>query len=187
MMRPVLFFVIAVLFFAGCAGTSNYYVLSGPSTPERIYQKRAMSIGVEEISVPKYLFKREIAVAKSSHKIVFLSHAQWAEDLNDGLTRRLVGYLQHAFNNPNVHLYPWGVESQPRLRVKVAIMRFIAEGDRVYLDASWSIDDLKYGRKKSGLFSTSVPTEQDPESVVTAMDKAFSQLEAEVAGSIKAF
>jgi cholesterol transport system auxiliary component len=184
-MRLTLFSLMAALFFVGCAGTSNYYILSNPSTPERHYQKKHLSIGVEEVSVPKYLFKREIAVAKSSHQIVFLPHAQWAEDLNDGLTRRLVSYLQRTFKNPNVHLYPWGVESQPALRIKVAITRFIAEGNHVYLNANWLIEDLRHGRKKSGLFSTSVPVKQDPESIVDAMDSAFSQLEAEVASNVR--
>jgi len=186
MRTTFLFIVFAVLFLAGCTGVSGYYVLSTPSHSGVHYTGVKQSIGVEEVTVPKYLFKREIAVAKSPHRIAFMPDAQWAEDLDTGLTRRLVSYLQHAFANPDVHAYPWGVERQPQLKVKVDITRFIAQNNVVYLDAGWIVEDLRTGKQKAGLFSTSVPAkEEDAESIVAAMDTAFQQLEASIARGMK--
>ena len=135
MKTKLLLTLITVLGLSGCI-SSNYYVLSTASQPSVIYTYKNQVIGVEKITVPKYLFKREIAVAKSASQIIFLDGAVWAEDLDAGLTHRLIGFLQKKFNQPSVFVYPWGVDKQPTIKVKVHVTRFIAQGDRVYLDAN---------------------------------------------------
>ena len=184
-MRTAFFALFLMLLLGGCAGSGNYYILSNPSQPSHVRQMHT-SIGVETVTVPKYLFKRDLAVAKSSNHIVFLSGAQWAEDMDEGLTRRVVSYLQHALHNPDVHAYPWGVEQQPKRILNIAISRFIAQNGKVYLDASWSLEDTQSGRTTSHLFSTVVETGgSDAEHIVTAMDRAFGRLEASIAHSFR--
>jgi len=184
-MRTTFFALIVMLLLGGCAGSGNYFILSNPSQPAQVRQMHT-SIGVETVTVPKYLFKRDIAVAKSSNRIVFLSGAQWAEEMDEGLTRRIVTYLQRALRNPDVHAYPWDVEQQPKRILKIAISRFIAQGGRVYLDASWSIEDTQSGCTASHLFSTNVETEgSNAEQIVSAMDRAFGRFEAVLAKSLK--
>ena len=157
------------------------------SQPTTVYKKPHMFIGVEKITVPGYLYKRDIAVAHSSSQITLLGNAAWGEDLDEGLTNRLIGFLQKKFNQPNVYAYPWGVKHQPSIKISVQISRFIAQGDKVYLDATWSIDDTKTKRREAKLFSTSVATSSDVKSVVSAMDRAFAVFEESVARGIKSF
>ncbi len=184
-MRTAFFALFLMLLLGGCAGSGNYYILSNPSQPVHVRQTHT-SIGVETVTVPKYLFKRDLAVAKSANHIVFLSGAQWAEDMDEGLTRRVVTYLQHALHNPDVHAYPWGVEQQPKRILNIAISRFIAQNGKVYLDASWSLEDTQSGRSTSHLFSTSVETGgSDAEHIVAAMDRAFGRFEAALARGLK--
>jgi len=160
-MRTAFIAFFSMLLLGGCAGSGNYYILSNPSQPAHTRQMH-MSIGVETVTVPKYLFKRDLAVAKSSNHIVFLSGAQWAEDMDEGLTRRIVSYLQRALHNPDVHAYPWG------------------------LDASWSLEDTQSGRSTSHLFSTVVETGgSDAQHIVRAMDRAFGNFEAALARGLK--
>ena len=149
------------------------------------YSSKSRVIGVEKVIVPKYLFKREIAVAKSSSQISFLPGASWAEDLDEGLTQRLIGFLQKKFNQPNVYAYPWGVDRQPATKVKVQITRFIAQGDKVYLDANWEAENMHTHQRKARLFSTTVPTSSDASSIVSAMDRAFGELEESVAKGLR--
>ena len=175
---------LAALLLSGCLG-SNYYVLSTASQPTHTYGYSNMVIGVEKVTVPEYLFKREIAVAESSSQIRLLANASWAEDLDAGLTQRLISFLQKKFNQPNVHHYPWGVDKQPTKKVKVQISRFIAQGDKVYLDANWEVKNMRTGRTKARLFSTVVPTSSDASAIVSAMDKAFGELEERVARGIR--
>ena len=180
--------LIALLGLNGCLSSSkNYYILSMASHPSVVYAKKSNVIGVEKIIVPGYLYKREIAVAKSSNQITLLGNALWGEDLDSGLTQRLISFLQKKFNQPNVYAYPWDIERQPNVKVSVQITRFIAQGDKVYLDANWEVTQLVTHKRKSRLFSIAVPTGSDASSIVNAMDRAFGELEEKVAKDIKRF
>ena len=179
--------ILLFLGLSGCATSSSYYVLSVAQKPKTVYSGYHNVIGVEKISVPNYLYKREIAIAESSSKITLLGNALWGEDLDVGLTSRLIGYLQKKFNQPDVYAYPWGIDRQPELKVSVQITRFIAQGNQVYLDATWRIENMRTKKSKARLFSTSVHTKQDPQSIVSAMNQAFAQFEENVAIGIKNF
>jgi len=178
---------LLLLFLEGC-GTSHYYVLSTPSQPQRIYQGLKESVGVEKVAVPKYLFKREIAIATSSSERLFLPHALWAEDIEEGLTRRVIHFLQKKFHSPEIYSYPWGVEQQPLLIVKIELTRFIVQEKKVYLDASVYIENTDTSRHKATLFSTVVPvSEESASGMVEGMDSAFALLENRVAEMVRRF
>lgn len=186
MFRIKLFFTLsALLVVSGCA-FNNYYVLSTASQPKESYPYKAQVIGVEKVTVPKYLFKREIAVAKSSNQVVFLGGAAWAEDMDRGLTNRLIAFLQKKFKQPRVYAYPWGTDRQPDVKVKVQITRFIAQDNHVYLDATWEVRNMQTEKNSVKLFSTTVPTTSDADSIVDAMDRAFAELEEDVALGVRA-
>ncbi len=187
MFKMKLLSIVALLFVLGGCVSSSYYVLSTAPQPAETYSHLKGAVGVEKISVPKYLFKREIAVAKSSSQVTFLGDASWAEDIDEGLTRRLISFLQKKFNKPEVYNYPWDVGEQPRIKVKVQISRFIAQGDRVYLDASTLFENMQTGKRKAKLFSTTVPSGNSASSIVAAMDRAFDHLEEQVAEGIRRF
>lgn len=177
--------LLPLLFLLDGCFSNNYYVLSTASEPVHHFIKKHRVIGVEKVIVPKYLFKREIAIAKSSSHIDFLTNAVWAEDLDAGLTQRLIGFIQKKFNQPNVYAYPWGVDRQPTLKVKVQITRFIAQGNLVYLDANWEVENMKTHSRKARLFSITVPTKSDASAIVASMNRAFGALEEHIAKGLK--
>ena len=178
---------IATLFILnGCVGSSNYYVLSVASQPNKVYAHKNRVIGVEKVTIPAYLYKREIAIAKSPSQIGFMSGSEWGEDLDQGLTNRLISFLQKKFRQPRVYEYPWNTDSKPSRKVKLQITRFIAYGDSVYLDANWEVENLSTGGSRSRLFSTSVPTTSgNAASIVASMDAAFRQLEESIANGLR--
>ena len=176
---------ILLLSFSGCMTSSNYYVLSIAPQPTTHYSNKNRSIGVKKVTIPQYLYKREIAVAKTSSHISLLSGADWGEDLDVGLTQRLISFLQKKFQQPSVYAYPWDLDRQPSIRVSLDITRFIAQGDKVYLDANWEVVHVGTHKRSARLFSTAVATSSDAASIVDAMDKAFGQLEEDVAKGIK--
>jgi len=184
-----IFLPLIVLFgLNGCvSGSNSYYILSVASTPQNIYSTQRRVIGVEKVTVPGYLYKREIAIADSPSHITLLGTAQWGEDLDSGLTSRLIGYLQKKFNQPDVYMYPWEIDKQPDLKLSVHVTRFIAQGERVYLDATWSVENVKTKKRMSRLFSTKVATTSDVQSIVHAMNAAFAQFEETVALGIAHF
>lgn len=176
---PVLFSL------SGCVSSSNYYVLSVASQPTTVYANESRSIGVEKVIVPGYLYKREITVAKNPNQISLLSGAVWGEDLDAGLTQRLIGFLQKKFNQPNVYAYPWDTDRQPNIKVKVRVTRFIAQEDRVYLDANWEVENMRTHKRRAKLFSTTALTKSDANSIVNAMNRAFGELEEDVARGVR--
>ena len=180
-----LFTLIIMLGFSGCVTSGNYYVLSIAPQPVNIYANKNRSIGVQKVTIPEYLYKREISVAKTSSHIVLLSGAVWGEDLDAGLTQRLISFLQKKFQQPKVYAYPWGVERQPSVKVNVDVTRFIAQGDKVYLDANWDMVDMRTKKRKAKLFSTTVVTSSDASGIVDAMNRAFGELEEDVATGIR--
>ncbi|MFK5976175.1 MAG: PqiC family protein [Sulfurovum sp.] len=184
-MKIKILIILSILFMYGC-GSKGFYILSTVQNPQTIYKSRYKSIGVEKITLPQYLFKREIAVAKSASQISFISGV-WAEDLDSGLTNRVIGYLQKKFNIPNVKAYPWGTDKQPSLVVQIQITRFIAQGDSVYLYANWKVENTSSGKSISKLFNTKVPTDKNEANIVASMDRAFGELEDEIARGIRGF
>jgi len=186
-LRKTVNVVMLAFLVSGCGVSSNYYMLSMPQQPAKTYAHTNMSIGVEKVSVPNYFSKRQLAVKKSSSQIDFVENAVWAEDMNAGLTNRLIGFLQKKFLQPEVYAYPWDTDKQPDIKVKVQVTRFIAQGDRVYLDSNWEVENLRTKKHRAKLFSTTVATKSDASSIVEAMDRAFSQLEEHLALEVKGF
>ena len=171
--------------FNSCNLSERFYVLSTAPTPKIQMKSKYRVIGIEKVSIPKYLFKREIAIAQSSSEVSFLKGASWAEDLDDGITNRFVGFLQKKFNEPNVYVYPWGITIQPDITIKLQITRFIAQDNRVSLEANWVVENLHTQERKAKLFSTSVTTTNDASMIVASMDKALHQLEESLAKAIQ--
>ena len=175
---------ILLLSFGGCMTSSNYYVLSIAPQPSAHYASQNRTIGVKKVTIPEYLYKREIAVAKTSSHITLLSGAVWGEDLDAGLTQRLISFLQKKFQEPSVYAYPWDLDRVPTIKVSMDITRFIAYKDKVYLDANWEIEHTRTDKSKAKLFSTTVTTGSSAASIVEAMNRAFGQLEEDVAKGI---
>jgi len=176
-----------MLFLQGCLSTSNYYVLSVAPMPKEIYPSKERIIGVEKVTLPSYLYKREVLMASSAQEISLLPDALWAEDLDIGLTHRMIDFLQKKFNQPNVYRYPWGVMRQVDIKVGLHISRFIVEKDFVHLEATWSIEALETKHRVSKLFAIKVASQNDSKSIIFAMDKAFASLEEAIALGIKKF
>jgi cholesterol transport system auxiliary component len=181
----ILFMSILLLSFSGCITATHYYVLSIAPQPTKHYANKDRSIGVKKVTIPEYLYKREVAVAETSNHITLLSGAVWGEDLDAGLTQRLIGFLHKKFQQPSVYAYPWDLDREPSVRVSVDITRFIAQGDKVYLDANWEVIQGRTHKHNAKLFSTAVATRSNAESIVEAMNRAFGQLEEDVAKGIK--
>ena len=124
-------------------------------------------------------------MADTSSHITLLNDAVWGEDLDAGLTQRLISFLQKKFKQPSVYAYPWDLDRVPTLKVSMDITRFIAYKDKVYLDANWEVVHTKTQKRKAKLFSTTVDTRSSAASIVEAMNRAFGQLEEDVAKGIK--
>lgn len=183
-MRNTIIMAIMVLLMTGCATKSHYYVLSTATQPSDVHRSD-QSIGVMQVLLPSYMDKRKLTIARSGNQISQLDSVLWAEDLDIGLTERLISFLQKKFEQPDIFAYPWGVERQPDIKVKVQVNRFLAQGGTVYLDANYLIMDTRSKKSQAYLFNTALKTGAEPAAIVNTMDKAFGRLEEDIAGRIK--
>lgn len=183
-MKKNILIAMLVLLMTGCATKSHYYVLSTAMQPSHVTPS-AKSIGVAQVILPSYMDKRQLTVARSGNQITQLDSALWAEDMDIGLTQRLISFLQKKFEQPNIFAYPWGVDRQPDIQVKLQVNRFLAQGDNVYLDANYLLVDMKHHKSHAYLFNTVLKTGTEPSAIVDTMDKAFGLLEEDIAEKIK--
>ncbi|SFV71285.1 hypothetical protein MNB_SV-13-1519 [hydrothermal vent metagenome] len=182
-----LLLLFSMLFLEGCFSSSRYFILSVAPNPKEVYKTEERILGVEKVTLPSYLYKRELVMASSAQEILLFPNALWAEDLDSGLTQRLIGFLQKKFKQPNVYPYPWGVMRQVDIKVSLHINRFIIENNTIYLEASWSLEALATNKRLSKLFSIELESQSDSKNMVMAMDKAFASLEEAIALGLKKF
>ena len=177
-MRQILWTLLLVGLI-GCGTASRQYLLSADTAGSTHGTKRSVQIGVDKVTVPGYMEESRIAIEKPGGEISYRDEG-WAVPTPKALTNSLIRSLQQRFSNPNVYLFPWDVEREGGLRVKVTIQRFIYSEGRVILEANYFIKRIGSRHKRSYLFRTEVPSEKDTPAIVRAMGRAFGKLTEEI-------
>lgn len=186
MKKHIILYLTLFTLVSCSSAPKDLYVLSTVKEPAIKLTQNHTYIGVENITLPQYLNGQGIPVAKNPNEIFMLGGAKWAEALDTGLTNRLIMFLQKKFQLPTVYHYPWDIRAASGLKIKVRITHFIAQDDHVYLDANWQINKLDNDVIIAELFRTHLPADlSSAAAVVNAMDKAFSQLETQIAETIQ--
>ena len=178
-MRYFLLFIPTLLLFNACA-SKEYYTFGDISQINHI-QSCHQTIAIDKVKVPKYLTDNAIVKQVSPYKVIRIKNANWLTPMQKRLTNVLINYLQKSLNNPNIYLYPW--ESRKKdtdKRVSVKIQRFIAYNNRVRLEASYQIKNIKIKQKTTKLFDTTVVTSNTIESMMGAMEEAYFRLAKEI-------
>jgi len=172
-----------LLIFTACS-SKEYYTFGDTSEINQI-ESCHQTIAIEKVKVPKYLKDNAIVKQVSPYKVIRIKDANWLTPMQKRLTNVLINYLQKSLNNPNIYLYPW--ESQKKdtdKKISVKIQRFITYNNQVILDATYQIKNLKTRDKKTKLFSTTVVTSDNIESMMEAMEKAYFRLSKEIKTNI---
>jgi len=176
-------FIILSFFILGCTGSSKQYMLSVDNSSLQSMAKKSTQIGVDKVSVPGYMEENRIAIRESAGAITY-SRDIWAVPTAKALTQTLIRTLQKRFSNPNVYLYPWDIERENGIRVKVTINSFIYSNGIVDLEATYFTKRIGSKSKRSYIYSTQVPSSSDTASIVKAMSIAFGRLSADIAQKI---
>ncbi len=171
------------VFLLGCSIRSKgYYLLDGAQNVQT-HRHLNHSIGIENITLPRYFNQANVAIKESENRISFISNASWVSNMNEHLTTVLISYLKHYFNASDVYLYPWDVSRGVDKKVRITIENFIFANNEIILDASWEITDKK-GKKVAKFFHTKIPSASKTKEIVKHMDVAFSKLEEAIAKSV---
>lgn len=182
MMKIVIAIMIGVLLLGCSIKSKGYYLLDGTKPVPR-QAKLHKSIGIENITLPRYFNQANVAIKEGENRISFISNAAWVSNMNEHLTAVLISYLKRYFNTSDIYLYPWDVSGSVDKKVHIMIESFIFSGREIVLDASWEIADKK-GKKLAQFFHIKIPSSRKTEIIVKQMDIAFSKLEEAIAKSL---
>lgn len=135
------YILVLVLFMAACGMTrqSRFYQLQ-PETAGVAVSNRKLSVGIEEVSVPKYVDRPQMVVTGTdSNELKVSEFNRWAEPLTSSITRVLADDISQYLPNALVKPKAYSMESF-NYTVSVEINKFDAVMDaNVTLDAWWTI------------------------------------------------
>ena len=184
---------ISVVVFSGCANTppTRFFVLSPSPNFEKVWNRedgRCFAIGIGPVKLPEYLNQAEIVTRITQNELRLDEFAQWAEPLEDNISRALAENLTSLLCTRSIAIFPWkgGIPIDYRIDVQVIQLDGML-GKNALLDITWSITDST-GRKKLPLKTKRStyrePTGGDYETFVSAQSRNLASLSREIAETI---
>lgn len=132
------------LVLTGCSTTPpiRLYILTPLPTqdvPVASAGKPGLAIGVGPVELPQYTNRPQIVTGNHQPEIFGSATAQWAEPLQESVTRVLAENLSRLLGTERVAIFPWK-GGAPRYQVVVEVTHFLGDPDgEVSLVALWSI------------------------------------------------
>jgi uncharacterized lipoprotein YmbA len=185
---------IFVVVFSGCATTppTRFFVLSSSPNFKKVRKPeggRCFAIGIGPVKLPEYLNQAEIVTRVTQNELRVDEFAQWAEPLEDNISRALAENLSSLLCTRSIAIFPWkgGIPIDYRIDVQVIQMDGML-GKNALLDITWSITDGT-DRKKLPLI-TKRSTYREPAgggdygTFVSAQSRNLASLSREIAEAI---
>ena len=196
--RPTQVVIIFMsLALAGCLGgpsaPTNFYMLS-PLSPSQAGTSAATAegrirIGLVTVVVPEYLNRNEIVVNLDNTVYQLAEFNQWAEPLNDNLTRVLAENLTNLVRDDLIDVFLASDSSIPAdYRLEVDVLRLDGNlGGQVALISQWALleaeeDDLILMRRSEYQEPTADNTYKG---LVLAKSRTIETLSRDIAAAIK--
>lgn len=177
----------------GCAHTDpvRFYMLHALSDTETEKQVRAterdVPIVIGPVELRGYLDRPQIVTRVSMNELKISEFDQWAESLENNISRVLAENISILLSNEDVFVYPWKRSERTEYQVIIEVIQFDgALGGQVVLDTHWVILAGDEGKmlliKKS---SYSRPTgEEDYQALVTAKSQTLADFSRDIAQAI---
>ena len=192
---------VAIIFLslalAGCFGgqspPTNFYMLS-PLSPTQAGTSPASAeariyIGLETVVVAEYLKRNEIVINLDNTIYHLAEFSQWAEPLDDNLTRVLEENLTKLLRDDSIDVIMASETSIPfGYRLEVDVLRLDGNlGDQVRMVVQWALlegeeDDLKLMRRSE--YQEEV-TDETYKGLVLAKSRTIEKLSRDMADAIK--
>jgi hypothetical protein len=189
--------LICWLALAGClggpSGPTNFYMLSAlspsPDGTSAATVEGRIRIGLVTVVVPEYLNRNEIVVNLDNTVYRLAEFNQWAEPLNDNLTRVLEENLTNLLRNDLIDVFLTSDSSIPSdYRLEVDVIRLDGNlGDQVTLVAQWALleaeeDDLILMRRSE---YQEPAADNTYKGLVLAKSRTIEKLSRDMVGAIK--
>ena len=189
--------LICWLALAGClggpSGPTNFYMLSAlspsPAGTSAATEAGRIRIGLATVVVPEYLNRNEIVVNLDNTVYRLAEFNQWAEPLNDNLTRVLEENLTHLLSDDSIDVFLTTDSSIPTdFRLEVDVLRLDGNlGERAALVAQWALlaaeeDDLILMRRAE---YHEPAVDNTYKGLILAQSRTIEKLSHDVAAAVK--
>jgi uncharacterized lipoprotein YmbA len=176
---------------SGCLGPSpavEFYTLAPlPRTAGRTGGDPAAIVAVYPAAIPAAIDRPQIVTRTDDNQIMLAEFNRWGGTLKDEISRTLVENLGILLADRRVSVMSDNLAPDPAYLVTVTFNRFDGRlGDRVWLNAAWTVRDQK-GRKtlaaKHSVFEEKVSGPGYAE-LVAAQSRALGALSREIAAEL---
>ena len=189
--------MILWLALAGCLGgqsaPTNFYMLS-PLSPSQAGTSAASAegrirIGLVTVVVPEYLNRNEIVVNLDNTVYRLAEFNQWAEPLNNNLTRVLEENLTNLLRGDSIDVFLASDSSIPAdYRLEVDVLRLDGNfGGQVALISQWALLEAEEGGLMLMRRSEyqELAADQTVKELVLAQSRVIENLSRDIAAAIK--
>ena len=189
--------IICWLALTGCLGgpsaPTNFYMLSPlsatPAGTSAASAEGRIRIGLVTVVVPEYLNRNEIVVNLDNTVYRLAEFNQWAEPLNDNLTRVLEENLTNLLRGDSIDVFLASDSSIPAdYRLEVDVLRLDGNlGGQVALISQWALLETEEG----GLILMrrseyqELAADQTVKELVLAQSRMIENLSRDIAAAIK--
>jgi uncharacterized lipoprotein YmbA len=133
-----------------------------------------------------YLDRPQIIERLSPHRLQLHEFDHWAGSLQENIAQLVTDLVRRELSDMQVVSYPWHTSLRPHYEVVMKINRFDREGDRIWLQLSWSLIESQQRRlvEMQQLVLEEPITGSGIDAGVAAASRAIGQLAQHIAAAI---
>lgn len=173
------------LILTSCARSpdTHFYVLNPiQCKASNTRQHASLRIGLDEINIPSYMYKTQIVVHDSSHRVKLNEFHQWAGSLDKNIQRVVETNLSTLLPEAAIASFPWGNQLKPNHQLHIDISQFdIDNKGNSTLRANYFIYANDELRKKRTVCYHSKLKDVSIDNLVTSMNANLEHLTRDIA------
>ncbi len=149
----VMVLAAALLLCGACARSPrcSFYTLTATAqSGAPLPPARRPSLAVTSVTVPELVDRPQLVLSSGGTQVRLLETHRWAEPLKGGIARTVAENLSRLLAAEQVSSYPQNASLAADYRMELDLLRFDALGERVELDALWTIRGADGGLAGSG-------------------------------------
>jgi uncharacterized protein len=145
------------------------------------------SVAIAPVSVPEGVDRPQMVVRSGGHRVELSELHRWAEPLKSEIPRVLAVHLRRALRTARIATADQSASLDADYRIAIDVQRFESIlGERVTIEALWSVRAARGGRARTGRSFVSEPARgPDHEALAAAHGRALAQVAGELAGAIR--
>lgn len=145
------------------------------------------SVAIAPVSVPEGVDRPQMVVRAGGNRVELSELHRWAEPLKSEIPRVLAVHLRRALGTARITTAAESASLDADYRIAIDIQRFESIlGERVTIEALWSVRGAEGGRARTGRSFVSEPARgADHEALAAAHGRALAQVAGELARAIR--